>query len=72
VVELTDPVQVAPPAGFDLRLGLCFVQMTVASTGITQPIISVGLNPDIGVYSNEGLEMARARIIGGPVGCPKQ
>jgi hypothetical protein len=73
-IELTNPVQVAPPAGFDLKLGLCFSQMTVSSTGITLPIVNGqtaywGSSSDTGIYSNEGLETGRARIIGGPIRC---
>jgi hypothetical protein len=73
-IELTDPTQVAPPAGFDLKLGLCFTQMTVSATGMTQPMVNGqtaywGVTPDTGIFSNEGLETARARIIGGPIRC---
>lgn len=73
-VELTDPAQAAPPAGFDLKLGLCFAQMTVSATGITMPIVNGqtaywGTTPDTGIYSNEGLETSRARIVGGPIRC---
>jgi Tfp pilus assembly protein PilX len=73
-VELTNPTQVAPPAGFDLKLGLCFTQMTVSATGITMPIVNGqtaywGTSPDTGIYSNEGLETGRARITGGPIRC---
>jgi hypothetical protein len=66
-VELTDPTFVQPPAGYDLKLGLCFVQMTVSSTGVTQPILAAGL--DQALFGSEGLETARARITGGPVRC---
>lgn len=66
-VELTDPAQVNPPAGYDLKLGLCFTQMTVSATGITQPILAAG--NDTAVFGSEGLESARARIIGGPIRC---
>jgi hypothetical protein len=69
-IELTDLGPTAPPAGFDLKLGLCFMQMTVTSVGVTTPIIS----NDTAKFASEGLETARARIIFGPVktGCPSQ
>ena len=70
MVELSDPSQVRPSAGFDTRLGLCFAQMTVTSVGITQPILLAGSDTtSTGLFASEGLEMARARIIGGPVRC---
>ena len=69
-VEFTDLGPTAPPAGFDLKLGLCFMQMTVTSVGVTSPIIS----NDTAMFAGEGLETARARIVFGPVktGCPQQ
>ncbi len=60
-IELTDPVQSQPPQGFDLRLGLCFAQFTITSVGL--------ISPTTVNYGNEGVEMARARIIAGPVHC---
>jgi hypothetical protein len=74
-VELTDPAKTSPPAGYDLKLNFCFMQMTLSSTGITQPIVNGqtsywGTTPDTGIFSNEGLETARARIVAGPVSCP--
>ncbi len=66
-VELTDPAKTSPPAGFDLKLGFCFVQITVSATGITQPIIIGGTDPNTAIFSSEGLETARARIVAGPV-----
>jgi hypothetical protein len=74
-IELTDPSRTSPPAGFDLKLNMCFVQMTVSSTGITKPIVNgqtayYGTSPDTGIFSNEGLETGRARIVAGPVACP--
>jgi hypothetical protein len=71
-VELTDPKQTAPPAGFDLKLGLCFVQLTVSSTGMTQPLLAAGGSPgEMAQYGGEGIEAARSRIIGGPIRCPQ-
>ncbi len=66
-VELTDPVQVAPPSGYDLNLGLCFMQFTVTVTGLTEHS-----NPSsaTALYRGFGIEMGRGRITGGPVRCP--
>ena len=60
-IEMTDPVQSQPPQGFDLRLGLCFAQFTITSVGL--------ISPTTVNFGNEGVEMARARIIAGPVHC---
>lgn len=66
-VEITDPVQVAAPPGYDLGLGLCFMQFTVTVTGLTKH-----LNPSstTALYRGFGIEMGRGRIMGGPVRCP--
>jgi hypothetical protein len=66
-VELTDPVQVVPPKGFDQNLGLCFMQFTVTVTGITQ---HTSPSSTTALYRGFGLEMGRGRITGGPVRCP--
>ena len=68
-IEMTDPNQASPPAGFDLKLGLCFTQVTISSTGITQPVLPTG--NEAAVFGSEGLETARARITGGPIRCPQ-
>jgi hypothetical protein len=60
-VELTDPTQKTPPAGYSTEQGLCFIEFTVASVGLTQAVA--------GVYATEGLQTSRARIIGGPIKC---
>jgi hypothetical protein len=66
-VELTDPGYVNAPAGYDLALGFCFVELTTSSTGVTQPFL-VAANTTA-LYGGEGLEMSRARITGGPIRC---
>lgn len=68
-IELTDPAQTTPPAGYDQKLGLCFTQITLSANGITRPFIQGGTSPEQFTYGNEGLEGARARIIGGPMRC---
>jgi len=66
-VELTDPGYVNPPAGYDLSLGFCFVELTTSATGITQPFLATANTTAL--YGGEGLEMSRARITGGPIRC---
>lgn len=65
-VELTEPAHVRPPAGYDLKLGLCFIQFTVTAAGLTQPAVS---GQDTSKFGAAGLEMGRGRIVGGPVRC---
>jgi hypothetical protein len=66
-VELTDPGYVNPPAGYDLSLGFCFVELTTSATGLTQPYLLAANTTAL--YGGEGLEMSRARITGGPIRC---
>jgi len=68
-VELTDPVQAQPPAGFDLKLGLCFTKLTVTAFGLTQPVVQNPAKDLATLYGGEGVEMARARITAGPTRC---
>jgi hypothetical protein len=60
-VELTDPTTKPPPPGYSTDQGLCFIEFTVASVGLTQLTA--------GVYVSEGIQSSRARIIGGPIKC---
>jgi hypothetical protein len=60
-VELTDPTTKSPPAGYGMNQGLCFIEFTVSSVGLSQRTA--------GSYASEGLETSRARIIGGPIKC---
>lgn len=60
-VELTDLATKNPPAGYGSNQGLCFIEFTVSSVGLSQ------LTP--GSYTSEGLETSRARVIGGPIKC---
>jgi hypothetical protein len=64
--ELTSPTQTSAPPRYSTDLNLCFVQFTVTAGGITQPTGAGGV-----AYYNEGIEMQRARIVAGPVGCPR-
>jgi hypothetical protein len=68
-VELTDPVELSPPSRYATDLHFCFIQLTATSTGITQPYQL--LTDPVAQFSGEGLEMQRARIVAGPVQCPR-
>jgi hypothetical protein len=71
-VELTDPVQLSPPSRYSTDLHFCFVQLTATATGITQPGFAWQQTADqTAMYSGEGVEMQRARIVAGPVQCPR-
>jgi hypothetical protein len=67
-IELTDPAKTVPPAGMGLDLGFTFMNITVSSTGITMPLVDDATYwGNSGVFNNEGLETARARVVVGPV-----
>lgn len=69
-VELTEPLPVGSPARFGLNNGLCFIKFTVSATGITRPIFAWQQGADqSSQFGGEGLEMQRARLIGGPTQC---
>jgi hypothetical protein len=70
-VELTEPTQAQAPARYATDLHFCFIEMTATSSGITQPIVITGTDLHTGAYANEGIEVQRARIIAGPVQCPR-
>jgi len=67
-VELTEPTQAQAPSRYATDLHFCFIEMTATSSGITQPVV---VGQPTGVYANEGIEVQRARIIAGPVQCPR-
>ncbi len=69
-VELTEPTQAQPPARYGLNLNFCFIQLTVTSSGITRPLFPSATNYTA-TYGSEGIEMQRARILAGPVQCPR-
>jgi hypothetical protein len=68
-VELTEPVQAAPPAEYGLNLNFCFIELTVTATGITRPVLATPNYTQ--TYGSEGVEMQRSRIMAGPVSCPR-
>jgi hypothetical protein len=71
-VELTDPVELSPPSRYATDLHFCFIQLTLTANGITQPVFAWQPGADLpSQFSGEGLEMQRARIVAGPVQCPR-
>jgi hypothetical protein len=70
-VELTEPTQAQAPPRYSTDLHFCFIEMTATSSGITKPIVIGGTDLQTGTYANEGIEVQRARIIAGPVQCPR-
>jgi hypothetical protein len=66
-VELTAPEQAGAPAGFSQDSPLCIIQFTATVSGFTQPLSS---STGAISYEGEGIEMQRARVLGGPVTCP--
>lgn len=69
-VELTEPTQANPPARYGLNLNFCFIELTATATGITHPLFPTTPN-FTATYGAEGVEMQRARILAGPVSCPR-
>ncbi|MGD0674162.1 MAG: hypothetical protein ABSC94_02010 [Polyangiaceae bacterium] len=69
-VEFTAPTMANAPARYALGLQFCFIQFTATSTGITQPQVQTGavMTP---YFGGEGLEAQRARLVAGPVQCPR-
>jgi hypothetical protein len=74
-VELTEPTQVNAPPQYALNLSFCFIEVTASSTGITQPVVNTsaftGETVTASQYGSEGLETERARLVAGPVQCPR-
>jgi hypothetical protein len=68
-VELTAPLQANPPARYGLNLNFCFIQLTATATGFTEPGFA---SPNYTAqYAAHGLEMQRARLLAGPITCPR-
>ena len=64
-MEMTEPTIGPMLVGNDTANGLCPVEFTVSSYGLTRPS-NTGSNTTA-LYAGQGLEVARARIVGGPV-----
>jgi hypothetical protein len=69
-VELTDPNETGTPPRYATDLHFCFVQLTVTSVGITQPFFPSSPNYTA-MFGGQGMETQRARILAGPVQCPR-
>jgi hypothetical protein len=67
-VELTEPAKAHAAVRYATDLSFCFIRVTVTSNGITQPVVT---GQPTAVFANEGLEVQRARLIAGPVQCPR-
>jgi hypothetical protein len=71
-VELTDPVELSPPSRYATDLHFCFIQLTATASGVTQPVFAWQQGATLtSQFSGEGIEMQRARIVAGPVQCPR-
>jgi hypothetical protein len=70
-VELTDPAQANAPPRYALNLNFCFIGLTASSNGLTQPLYNGATAATQASYAAEGVEVQRARIIVGPIQCPK-
>jgi len=74
-VEVTDPNPKQPPPGYASNSSspVCFEQVTASAMGLTPTsAVSNGGDSFIGTptgFLSEGFEMARARIVFGPVKC---
>jgi hypothetical protein len=64
-VELSEPTQAGTAARYAKDLGFCFIVMTATSYGTTQQS-AVGSTP-VGL----GAETQRARLVAGPIQCPR-
>lgn len=62
-VEMTNPMTVAMPPGFDLSLGLGYARVTVTAGGYVYPLDSA--NPAL--VRSETLELGRGRFLVGPI-----
>lgn len=70
-VEIADPTQANSPARYALNLNFCFEALTVTSSGITQPLYPSLTFDATRQFAGEGIEVQRARLIAGPMPCPK-
>lgn len=72
-IELTEPTTASTPARYAINLQFCFIQMTTTSVGITQPQPQYSGTPanTATMFGGEGLEMQRARLVAGPIQCPR-
>lgn len=69
-VEFTAPTMTSAAARYALNSQFCFIQFTTTSVGVTQPQSITGSGSSA-YFGGEGLEMQRARLVAGPVMCPR-
>jgi hypothetical protein len=69
-VELTEPIQATAPARYSLDLHLCFIEFTATSNGLTTPVFATK-DPVTAGFGGEGVESQRARLVAGPIQCPR-
>ncbi len=69
LVEVTEPMRMASPSGFDQNLGFCFASFTLTATATTFP----DLDPSnsTGILAGQNVMSGRAHVTGGPVICGK-
>jgi hypothetical protein len=65
-VELTAPTMASAATRYALNAQFCFIQFTATSMGETQPQYGASV-----YFGGESLEMQRARLVAGPVLCPR-
>ena len=73
-VEVTDPNQRQPPTGFATNSSLCFTQFTVSAFGLTPNTVVAAASDTFATtegagFLSEGLQVARARVLSGPITC---
>lgn len=56
--EMTNPVAVQPPPGFDLNLGLGFARVTITTGGVLMPATAA---------ASHSMQLGRARFVVGPI-----
>jgi hypothetical protein len=70
-IELTEPTQATAPPRYSLDTHFCFDQLTVTSSGITQPLYPTLAAATTATFGGEGIETQRARIVVGPIQCQR-
>ena len=69
LVEVTEPMRMQSPAGFDQSIGFCFASFTLTSTAATFP--DLASSQSLGILAGQNMMTGRARVTGGPVVCGK-
>jgi len=69
-IEFTAPTMTSAASLYALSSQFCFIQFTATSVGLTQPQTGSGSSAAT-YFGGEGLEMERARLVAGPITCPR-